>query len=137
MSKVVAERTTRRAGAAGLEEGSRPLAGVKLIEAAKKIHQARFSERVKDLRSPAVIREDTHVAQHGEVIRNRGHIQSDKRGDFRHAPLPLSKGVHHEQAIGITQSLEHLRGLSEVRGRFALTGFWCGRHTWKLFHFPK
>ena len=116
------------------------MSGIKLVEAAENVHHARGFQRVENLRPPALVRQQPGVAEHGEVVRHRGHIQADEFGEFGHAALARTQRIHDEEPVRVTQRLEDIRPFAEI-GRsltpVGLCGFAGRFHTFILCQFSK
>jgi len=79
---------------------------VEFVEAAEEIEEAGFAERIKDLGAAAVVLHDTDVAENGEVVRDRGHVEPDEGGEIGDATFARSERINDEEPVRIRKSLE-------------------------------
>ena len=66
---------------------------MEFVEAAEEIEETGFAERIKDLRAATVVLHDADVAENGEVVRDRGHVEPDEGGEIGDAPFARSEGI--------------------------------------------
>jgi hypothetical protein len=101
---------------------------VEFVEAAEEIEEAGFAERIEDLRAAAFVLEDADVAEDGEVIRDRGHVEPDEGGEVGDTAFPRAEGIDDEEPVRIREGLENRRSRPEIGRRFGREAAGGGGH---------
>ena len=101
---------------------------VEFVEAAEKIEEAGFAERIEDLGAAAVVFHDPDVAEDGEVVRNRRHVEPDEGGEVGDAAFAGPEGIDDEKPVRIREGFEDRRSRPEIGGRFGRGAAGGGGH---------